>query len=113
MKLRPYHDENDYWRIRAFLREAALAECASTSWQSITCWPVPRLDYWRWHVASWQSFSWENTLYLWETASGQITAVINPEGQGEAHFKVHPAFRSAELECEMIAAAEEYLSIGE
>ncbi len=110
MKQRPYHDENDYWRIRAFLREAALAECADTSWQSLTCWPVARLDYWRWHVTSWHSFSWKNALYLWETASGQITAVMNCEGEGEAHFNVHPAFRSAELECEMIAAAEQYLS---
>ena len=40
--LRNYRDENDYWRIRQFLREVM-----SLNNLREFCWSVPRLDYWR------------------------------------------------------------------
>jgi GNAT superfamily N-acetyltransferase len=104
---RAYRGEDDYWRIRAFLREIA-----GLSGQRFDSWCVPCLDYWRWHVVeNCESYPWEqNGMHLWETASGQIVAVINSEGQGEVHFQVHPAFRTPELDHELLTAAEEHLS---
>ncbi len=43
--MRPYRDEEDYWRIRAFLREVFLL-----NGRREMCWQAARLDYWRWHV---------------------------------------------------------------
>lgn len=108
LTMRAYHREDDYWRIRAFLREIA-----ALNGQRFDSWCVPCLDYWRWHVVeNCEPYPWEqNGIHLWETDSGQIAAMINPEGSGELHFQVHPAFRSPELEYAMLAAAEEHLSI--
>lgn len=110
LTMRPYQSEDDYWRIRAFLREIALI-----NGKRLHSWPVARLDYWRWHVIeNCLSFPWEqNGTILWETESGQIAAVVNLEGRGEAHFQVHPAYRTPELECELLAAAESGLSVAD
>jgi GNAT superfamily N-acetyltransferase len=110
LTMRAYHGEDDYWRIRAFLREVALVNGQPPQRNS---WCVPRLDYWRWHVVeNCESYAWEqNGMCLWETDSGQIAAVINPEGRGEAHFQMHPTFRTPELDCAMLAAAEERLGL--
>jgi GNAT superfamily N-acetyltransferase len=105
--MRIYQGEEDYWRIRAFLREVFLLnDRRELSWQAA------RLDYWRWHVV-------ENchngappidrVTFIWETADGQIAAVLNSEGKSDAHLQVHPAWRTPELEEEMIAVAEERL----
>ncbi len=104
---RPYHDEEDYWRIRAFLREVMLLNgCRELSW------PVARLDYWRWHVVlnCRHVDSFESATFLWETPGGQIAAVLNPEGRGEAHFQVHPAWRTPQLTEAMLDVAEERLA---
>lgn len=107
LTMRAYHGEDDYWRIRAFLREVALLNGRFNP-----SWGVPRLDYWRWHVVeNCTPYTWEqNSIFLWETDQGQIAAVINPEDYGVAYFQVHPAFRTPDLEAEMLAAAEEHLS---
>ena len=39
LTLRPYQDENDYWRIRAFLREVFLL-----NGRRERSWHVPRLE---------------------------------------------------------------------
>jgi mycothiol synthase len=98
-----YQGEDDFWRIRAFLRDVFLrhAPCERS-------WQVARLDYWRWHVN-------ENILhlplfeafYLWETAEGQLAAVMNLDNPGDVHFQVHPNWESAELETAMLRLAEE------
>lgn len=45
LSLRAYEREDDYWCIRAFLREVfGLNDRVEWAWQ------VARLDYWRWHV---------------------------------------------------------------
>jgi len=105
--MRLYETEDDYWRIRAFLREVFLL-----NGRRERCWQAARLDYWRWHVV-------ENchagdppikdVTFIWEAADGQIAAVLNPEGKTDAHLQVHPAWRTPELEEEMIAVAEERL----
>jgi mycothiol synthase len=105
--MRPYLTEDDYWRIRAFLRRVMqLNDVREKSWH------VARLDYWRWHVAAncQDRDSIEDVVFLWETADGEIVAVLNPEGPGEAHLQVHPELRTPELEEEMLAVAEEHLA---
>ena len=44
LTMRAYQNEDDYWRIRVFLREVFLLnERREVSWH------VARFDYWRWH----------------------------------------------------------------
>lgn len=99
---RKYQCEDDYWAIRAFLREVFLLNARHEN-----CWPCYRWDYWRWHVnENLLHLSLEAAVFLWETADGRLAAVLHPEGPGEAYLQVHPAYRSAELEVEMMATAE-------
>ena len=76
-------------------------------------WSVQRLDYWRGHlIANCQSSDpFEEVVFIWETKVGQIAAVLNPEEQGNAFLQVHPAFKTKELEQEMIAFAEQQLAV--
>lgn len=100
---RPYQTEDDFWRIRAFLREVFLLnDRHEYSWQAA------RLDYWRWHVVlnCEQLPNVEEYIHIWETAGGTIRAVLTPEGVGEAFLHVHPAHRTAVLEAEMLRVAE-------
>lgn len=106
--LRNYQSEDDYWRIRAFLRETFLLnERRELNWH------VARLDYWRGHLLSnCQGINvLDGLIYIWETTDDQIAAVINIEDQGQAYLQIHPAYRSAALETEMVALAEEKFAI--
>jgi GNAT superfamily N-acetyltransferase len=102
LTLRKYQTENDYWRIRRFLRDVYL--CNDRREFS---WPLYRWDYWRWHINE-NIFRFElgAAIFLWETAEGQIAAMLNPDHPGETFLQVHPAFRSPELEVEMMSTAE-------
>lgn len=102
----PYQTENDYWRIRRFLREVFLLNgCREHSWH------VARLDYWRWHFILNCKLCdpVDKVTSIWETADGDMAAVLHPVGWGEARLHVHPRFRTAELEDEMLGHAEESL----
>ena len=102
---RPYQTEDDFWRMREFLRRVFLLNgCLERSWH------VARLDYARWHTCmNCARVRLEDVAFLWE-AQGQIVAILMPDGgPGEAHFLVHPALRTLELEEEMLAVAEERL----
>ena len=46
-------------------------------------------------------------MTLWENADGKIIAVMNHLGGSELRLHIHPHFRTAELENEMLAYAEE------
>jgi mycothiol synthase len=107
LSVRPYQDEDDYWRIRAFLREVFLQ-----NGRRETGWHVARLDYWRWHLIENAGAAGpvDRATYLWETEDGQIAAVIHPVYAGEAFLHAHPAWRTEELEDEMLAWAEEHLA---
>lgn len=96
--------EEDYWRVRNFLREVFLLNDRLEH-----SWNVARLDYWRWHyIKTCKIFeSVEQGMALWETADGRIIAVLNHIGGSELRLHVHPNFRSAELESKMLAYAEE------
>lgn len=96
-----YQGEKDYWCIREFLREVSLINDRHDY-----SWPLLRWDYWVWHVnMNICHFKLEEVVQLWE-ADGQIVAMLNPDGHGEAFFQVHPAYRSAELLTEMLDTAE-------
>lgn len=104
MKLtrRRYRSEDDYWAIRAFLREVYLLHD-----RRAVSWPVYRWDDWRWHInPNRLHLSLEAAVFLWETADGRLAAVLHPDGPDGACLQVHPALRSTELEVEMIATAE-------
>jgi GNAT superfamily N-acetyltransferase len=99
---RPYASDHDYWRIRDFLRR--LRPDGLTHPES---WHVLRWDYWRWHgVLNIGDPGPEATATLWETAGGEIAAVVNGESRGNAFFQVDPAHRTRGLDSAMLDAAE-------
>lgn len=103
---RPYQTEDDFWRMREFLRQVfVLNHYLERSW------PVARLEYARWHTClNCAKVRLEDVAFLWE-ADGQIIAMLMPDGgPGEAHLSVHPALRTRELEEEMLSVAEERLA---
>jgi mycothiol synthase len=104
---RSYQTEDDYWRIRNFLREVFVLNGRREH-----SWHVARLDYWRWHfVLNLQVCDpLDKVISIWETADGQIAAVLHPVGWGEVRLHMHPHFRTAALEDEMLTYAEEHLS---
>lgn len=103
-----YHDENDYWRIRQFLREIMILNGLRE-----LSWSVSRLDYWRFFgMNDIHPFAaLQEIIFIWETPDGKIVAVLNPEDPGNAFMQVHPAFKAKKLEDEMIYLAEEHLPI--
>ena len=111
LTMRPYQDEEDYWRIRAFLRRVFLLnDRRELGWQAY------RFDYWRWHgVENLGHGSLEEGVLLWETAGGEIGAVLNPEGPGDAFLQLHPGLCTPDLAggllAEMLAVAERRLAV--
>jgi len=107
LTMRMYRVEDDYWRIREFLRQVfRLNDRRELSWQ------VYRFDYWRWHgIENMGHGRLEEDVFIWETADGRIAAVLNREGPGNAFLQVHPGLRTPSLEEEMIVVAEKHLAI--
>lgn len=106
--MRNYQDENDYRRIRNFLQE--VLELNGLREKS---WHVARLDYWRWHGLEncHSNDPLEEVTFLWETPDEQIAAVLNPEEFGQVFLQIHPAFKTKNLEEEMITFAEQRLCL--
>lgn len=106
VKMRMYQTENDYWKLRAFLRDIFLLnQCHEVNWQ------VARLDYWRFFGnTSFEHYDLTQTICLWETEAGQIVAFLTPESRGLVYFQVHPEFRSSKLENDMLQATEQQLA---
>ncbi|NTW97544.1 MAG: GNAT family N-acetyltransferase [Oscillochloris sp.] len=107
LSMRKYHNDDDDWSIRQFLRDVS-----AQNQRRALCWPLYRWDYWRWHVNAhiWQ-FNPQAALFLWHTAAGGLAAVLHPDGPGEAFLEVHPAFRSPELEVELMTMAETQFAV--
>ena len=106
LTMRTYQDEDDTWRIRAFLRQVFLL-----NGRRELSWQVYRFDYWRWHgIENLGHGRLEEDVFVWETADEQIAAVLNREGPGQAFLQVHPKLRTPELEAEMLDVAEEHLA---
>ena len=103
-KMRPYRGEDDYWRIREFLRQVFLLNGRRQK-----SWDVVRFDYWRWHgIENLMRRKLEEVIFLWEAANSQLVAVLNPEENGDAFFQMHPGLAPLELEEEMLSVAEKH-----
>jgi mycothiol synthase len=106
LTMHSYRNEDDYWRIREFLRSVM-----SHNNRRELSWHVARWDYWIWFAnPDIEKITLEENVFIWETESGQIAAVLNPEQHGHAFPQVHPDFRTPELDEETIAVAEERLT---
>ncbi|HUF00394.1 MAG TPA: GNAT family N-acetyltransferase [Anaerolineales bacterium] len=102
--LRNYQTEEDYWCIREFLREVSMSNSRHDF-----AWSLLRWDYWRWHVnENIFHFKLHDVITLWE-ADGQIVAMLNPDGEGEAFFQIHPAYRDHVSVAQMLDVAEQKL----
>ncbi len=99
---RPYQTEDDFWRMREFLRQVFLLNDRH-EWS----WFIARLDYARWHMCmNCANVTLDEIASLWE-ADGQLVAFLMPDGgRGEAHLCIHPAYKTAALEEEMLDTAE-------
>ena len=106
LTLRTYQSDDDYWRIRDFLRQVMIANhCREFSWS------VARWDYWWWFAnPDLEKISLAENVFIWETPDGQIAAVLNPEGHGQVFLQRHPDFISPDLDAAMIALAEDRLT---
>ncbi len=102
---RPYQTEDDFWRMREFLRQVFLL-----NGRRQRSWHVARLDYARWHSClNCAKVRLQDVTFLWEE-SGQLIAMLMPDGGlGEAQLSVHPILRTLELEEQMLNVAEERL----
>jgi len=106
LTMRAYQTEDDYWRIREFLREVFLPNDRREF-----CWHVGRLDYWRWHLI-WTCQACdpiESVILIWETQDKQIAAALHPKDRSDVFLQVHPAWRTPELLTEMLDLAERQL----
>lgn len=104
--MRPYQNEEDYWRIRGFLRQIMIVNSRRE-----LSWHVARWDYWIWFAnPDIEKIQLEENVFIWEAANGQIAAVLNPEGHGNAFPQIHPHFDTPELKEEIVKAAEERLT---
>ena len=107
LTIHKYRDQDDYWRIRDFLRQVFML-----NGRRELSWHVARLDYWWWRRDEFLGDDGiEDAVFVWETASGQIAAVLNPESKGQVYQQVHPGLRTPELEEEMLVLAEERLAV--
>jgi ribosomal protein S18 acetylase RimI-like enzyme len=74
-------------------------------------WHVARWDYWVTHgITNIERQDLREVVWLWETPSGRIAALVNPEGAGEAFFHVRQAPSPSRLLEEMLEVAERSLA---
>lgn len=106
LTIRHCHSEDDYWRIRQFLREVFLLnDRREVSWQTA------RMDYWRWHgIENMGDGTLEHDVFIWEDSDGRIVSVLNREAPGSVFLQVHPSLCTPEVEEEMIDIAQHELA---
>jgi GNAT superfamily N-acetyltransferase len=104
---RPYQTEEDYWRMRAFIREVFVLNGYRER-----CWSLARLDYARWHSClNCNNVLLNDIAHLWEV-DGKLVAIAMPDGgPDEAYLMIHPDWKTRELEEAMLTLAEEKLSV--
>ncbi len=107
LTMRRYQFDEDYWKIRAFLRDVLLINNREQ-----VSWEVARFDYWRWHgILNMKDGTLEDDVFIWESERGEIGAVLNREAPGSVFFQIHPQYRSEELERDMLRVAERHLTV--
>ena len=90
---RPYQYEDDFWAMRALLREIFVLNGYRER-----AWAVARLEYARWHTClNCHNVTLNEVAHLWE-ADGKLIAFGMPDGgPDEVHMNVHPAWKTREL----------------
>jgi ribosomal protein S18 acetylase RimI-like enzyme len=102
---RAYQGDADFWKVRDFLISTYGMN------QNHHNWCLGRWGYWVYFItkldqnANWR---WQDEVRLWETDTGELVGVVNPEDQGNAFLQVHPDYRH--LEGEMIEWAEAHIT---
>jgi GNAT superfamily N-acetyltransferase len=105
LRARLYAGEDDFWHVRAFLRRLLV----EADFHPAT-WNVLRWDYWRWHIVlNCGAPPPEDAITLYETADGDLRAVLNQDGPAECFFQIDRRNDNAELRSAMLATAEERL----
>lgn len=103
--MRNYQTEEDYWRVREFLREVTI----HNDYHEYS-WSLLRWDYWRWHVnENIFQMKLEDVITFWQL-DGQIVAMLNPDTPGEAFFQIHPVYREKISISQMLDVAEHKLA---
>lgn len=99
---RPYQTEDDFWRMREFLRRVYLL-----NGRRERSWHVCRLEYARWHtLINIANLTLADVATLWED-DGELIAFVMPDGhRGEAHLCVDPTRQTLALEEAMLDLAE-------
>lgn len=105
LRMRRFQNDQDYWNMRDFIRRVFMLNKRREF-----SWHIARFDYWwaRRHEFLPET-RMEDVVFIWETPSGEIAAVLHPEHKGIVFQQVHPGFRTDELEREMMVTAEAHL----
>ncbi len=108
LKLRAYQSEEDYWRVRNFLREVFLLNDRLEN-----SWHVARLDHWRYHfIDTCHAIdSVQSGVVMWETSDGNMVAVVTDLGEGEFRLHILPHYLTVELVETLLSWAETNLSM--
>lgn len=102
-----YQSEDDYWEFRQFLREIYLANQRDDS-----TWQVGRADYWRYFInVQIEHLNLAEHIFFWRNTNDKLVGAINSEDAENLFFQIHPAFRTIELETEMMTLAEARLGV--
>jgi mycothiol synthase len=101
---RKYHGEVDYQRVRELLMESYAIT------RRLHNWELARWDSFRFGARCREETAgrrrWEADVHLWETDSGKLIGVVNPEDRGNVFLQIHPHFRH--IEGEMLTWAEQH-----
>ncbi len=108
LKLRSYQSEDDYWRVRNFLREVFLLNDRLEN-----SWHVARLDHWRYHFIDTCHVieSVQSGIAVWETSDEKVVAVVTGLGEGEFRLHIHPGYLSSELVEGILSWVETHLAV--
>jgi mycothiol synthase len=94
------------WRLRAFLRDAVVADAGRPR-----TWSAARLDYTSAHVLpAVAGLALHDVAWVWEVGT-TVVALALPDGPlGEAHLSLAPAYRDGPLLADVLERAEASLS---
>ena len=88
---RSYQGEQDYWKVRGFLRHVFTLNNLREK-----CWHVARWGYWYHHIVKNIFPRLHDSVFIWENHEDEIISVLNPESPGEPFLQIDPQFRSVE-----------------
>ena len=99
--LRQYDSPSDYWRAREFFRALRISSTRPSGH-----WHVGAFDFWRWHWLENVAERPPTELRYWETAEGEIEAVLVQGDPGVCHPMADPRTATEPLYHAMLDVAE-------